>query len=424
MLNPVMKNLTLEEREVIKSIDQKGLLDAICDLVAIKSVGGAETAAQEWVAGIMQKNGMDVDCWDLNFDELAMHPGYSTEINRSSGIGVVGLIGDGSMEEGLIYNGHVDVVPAGHIDRWSSSPFKPEIRDGKIYGRGAVDMKAGLCSAIFAAKAIMDAGVTLRTPLMIESVIGEEDGGIGTLASIVRGYKARGAVVMEPTGLEVVTMGAGCQNFRIKVSGKAAHGALSGEGVSAIQKSFVILSALDSFERRRNRGGHPRIPGELPFPICVGKISGGEWASSVSEEVLLEGRYGIRPGEELFEAKDGFEKVVEKAAMGDDWLRSNKPEVEWWGGRFESASVDPLVGVAASIQEAHQTVTETEPIVTGVPYGSDMGLLVNHGATPTVLYGPGDVRDAHRPDEFVPVHEVIIATSTLVLTAMRFCGVA
>ncbi|MFL2545691.1 MAG: ArgE/DapE family deacylase [Longimicrobiales bacterium] len=418
-----MTKLTSLERKVLDSIDGKGLLDGIFQLVAIESVGGAETPAQQWVAELMEKIGLKVECWDLDFDALAEHPGHSTEIDRSHGVGVVGQIGKGSREDGLIYNGHVDVVPAGHIERWSSPPFEPRVREGKIYGRGAVDMKAGLCSAIFAAKAIKDAGVILSTPLMIESVIGEEDGGIGTLAAIVRGYKARGALVMEPTGLAVVTTGAGCQNFRIRVAGKAAHGALRGEGVSAIQKSFLILSALDSFEKKRNEGGHPSIPGDLPFPICVGKITGGEWASSVSEGVLLEGRYGIRPGEELMKAREEFEDVLERAALDDGWLSIHKPEIEWWGGRFEAASVDPNVGIAATVIESHKTVTETEPMVTGVPYGSDMGLLVNHGGTPAVLYGPGNVRDAHRPDEFVPIEEVLIATSTLALNAMRFCGV-
>ena len=418
-----MTKLTSLERKVLDSIDGKGLLDGIFQLVAIESVGGAETPAQQWVAELMEKIGLKVECWDLDFDALAEHPGHSTEIDRSHGVGVVGQIGKGSREDGLIYNGHVDVVPAGHIERWSSPPFEPRVREGKIYGRGAVDMKAGLCSAIFAAKAIKDAGVILSTPLMIESVIGEEDGGIGTLAAIVRGYKARGALVMEPTGLAVVTTGAGCQNFRIRVAGKAAHGALRGEGVSASQKSFLILSALDSFEKKRNEGGHPSIPGDLPFPICVGKITGGEWASSVSEGVLLEGRYGIRPGEELMKAREEFEDVLERAALDDGWLSIHKPEIEWWGGRFEAASVDPNVGIAATVIESHKTVTETEPMVTGVPYGSDMGLLVNHGGTPAVLYGPGNVRDAHRPDEFVPIEEVLIATSTLALNAMRFCGV-
>lgn len=419
-----MMALTSVEKRVLDSMDRKGLVDAILDLVSIESVGGAETPAQRWVMTLMEEVGLEVDSWQLDFKELAKHPGHSTEIDRSSGLGVVGRMGTGLAEDGLIYNGHVDVVPPGIRERWSSPPFEPQVREGKVFGRGAVDMKAGLCSAIFAAKAIKNAGVTLKTPLMIQSVIGEEDGGVGTLAAIMRGYKARGAVVMEPTGLQVVTTGAGCQNFRIRVAGKAAHGALRGEGVSAIEKSIVILSALDSFEGKRNRKKHPLIPGELPFPICVGKISGGEWASSVSEGVLIEGRYGILPGEGLLAAREAFEDALEKASLGDEWLSTHKPEIEWWGGRFESVSVDPHVGIATAVQESHRAVTDTEPEVTGVPYGSDMGLLVNHGDTPTVLYGPGDVRNAHRPDEFVPVDEVFNATKTLALTAMRFCGSA
>jgi acetylornithine deacetylase len=122
-------------------------------------------------------------------------------------------------------------------------------------------------------------------------------------------------------------------------------------------------------------------------------------------------------------AREEFEDVLERAALDDGWLSIHKPEIEWWGGRFEAASVDPNVGIATTVIESHKTVTETEPMVTGVPYGSDMGLLVNHGGTPAVLYGPGNVRDAHRPDEFVPIEEVLIATSTLALNAMRFCGV-
>ena len=99
--------------------------------------------------------------------------------------------------------------------------------------------------AVFAAKAIKDSGVRLAGTLLIESVIGEEDGGVGTLATIFRGYRADGAIVMEPTNLEVATTGAGCFNFRVWVPGQAAHGALRSEGVSAIRKSHRVLEALD-----------------------------------------------------------------------------------------------------------------------------------------------------------------------------------
>jgi acetylornithine deacetylase len=417
-----MSTLMDHERRVLDAIDQDALLESVCALVSIPSLGGFETPAQEWVADLLLRIGLEVDVWELDFSALSEHPGYSTEIDRDHGLGVVGRVGEEAGGRGLILNGHVDVVPAGHEDRWSGPPFVPRVSDGRIYGRGAVDMKAGLCSAIFAAKAIRDAQVTLAGPLFIESVIGEEDGGVGTLGAIVRGYRAQGAIVMEPTGLEIATTGAGCHNFRIHVPGQAAHGALRSEGVSAIRNAWPIFEALEDLEGERNAAGDPAVPGDLPFPICVGKMSGGEWASSVAEEVVMEGRYGVRPGEDPSLARAALESVVARAAEGDPWLCDHPPRVEWWGGRFESARVDPDCAVAATLREAHWAVTGVEARLTGVPYGSDMGLMVNHGDTPCVLYGPGDVRRAHRPDEFVPIEEVVSATRALALAAMRFCG--
>ena len=418
-----MEELTPQEGRVLEALDHDGLLDSICALVSIPSLGGHETPAQEWVSQLMDRVGLDVDVWDLDFEALARHPAHAVECHRDRGLGVVGGMGDGSGGASLILNGHVDVVPPGSHERWSGSPFVARREGDRIYGRGSVDMKAGLCAAIFAAKAIRDAGSRLSGRLYIESVIGEEDGGVGTLATIVRGYRADGAIVMEPTNLEVATTGAGCFNFRVRVPGKAAHGALRSEGVSAIHKSHRVLAALDGLERERNAHGDPSIPGDLPFPISVGTVSGGEWASSVAEEVVFEGRYGVRPGENPEQARSALEAAVAGAAEEDSFLRTNPPVVEWWGGRFEACRTDPDAGVATAVREAHRAVTGDRAKVTGVPYGSDMALLVNHGATPTVLYGPGDVRNAHAPNEFVPVGDVVIAARTLALTALRFCGV-
>lgn len=420
---PAMEEFTSDEGRVLDALDRDGLLDSIRALVAIPSLGGHETPAQEWVSELMLRIGLEVDVWDLDFEALAQHRAHAVECERDRGLGVVGRLGEEAGGSSLILNGHVDVVPPGHEDRWSGPPFDPWVADDKVYGRGAVDMKAGLCSAIFAAKAVQDAGVKLAGPLLIESVIGEEDGGVGTLATIFRGYRAEGAIVMEPTNLEVATTGAGCFNFRVRVPGQAAHGAVRSEGVSAIRKSHRVLEALEKLERERNADGDPIIPGELPFPISVGTVSGGEWASSVPEEVVLEGRYGVRPGEDPAQARAALESAVADAAEEDPWLRTHRPEVEWWGGRYEASRVDPDVGVAAAVREAHRAVTGRKAPVTGVPYGSDMALLVNHGATPAVLYGPGDVRNAHAPDEFVPIEEVLIAARTLAITALRFCGV-
>ena len=224
----------IEER-VLNAIDVDGMLEYLCELIAVPSLVGEETSAQEHVATQMERCGLQVDVWELDFDQLSQHSAFSIEAERERALGVVGVMGEDAGGRSLILNGHVDVVPIGDDSRWHYPPWEGTITEGRVYGRGAVDMKGGLCCALFAAKALFDAGVRLRGRLMVESVIGEEDGGVGTLASILRGYTADGAVVAEPTELIVAPAQAGAFNFRVTVPGKAAHGCVREEGVSPIE---------------------------------------------------------------------------------------------------------------------------------------------------------------------------------------------
>ena len=162
---------------------------------------------------------------------------------------------------------------------------------------------------------------------------------------------------------------------------------------------------------------------ELPWPIEVGTLRAGEWASSVPERLVCEGRYGVAPGEDEGAAKRELEEAITRVAAADPWLRDHPPRVEWWGGRFAPAvtdSSDPLVRALKSA--AGSVLGEAAPFE-GVTYGSDMRLFVNVGRMPCVLFGPGDVRDCHMPDESVAVDEVRLAARALIVTAMRFCGV-
>ena len=142
-------------------------------------------------------------------------------------------------------------MPVGDEAAWTTPPWDPAVRDGRVYGRGAVDMKGGLCCALFALKAIRDAGVRLRGRLSVASVVGEEDGGTGTLATILRGHTADGAVVVEPTRLRVVPAQAGSLMFRLVVHGLSAHGCVREEGVSAVEKFVPLLAALRRLEAER-----------------------------------------------------------------------------------------------------------------------------------------------------------------------------
>lgn len=412
------------ERRVLDAIDVEGMLSYLCDLVAVRSLDGEETAAQEHVAGQMRDIGLEVDTWELDFNALSMHPAYCLEIPRDQGLGVVGAMGKGDGGRSLIFNGHVDVVPAGDLDKWHYPPWAGTIADGRVYGRGALDMKGGLCCALFAAKAIEDAGLQLKGRLMIQSVIGEEDGGVGTLAAVLRGYRADAAIVMEPTELMVAPAQAGALNFRVVVPGYPAHGCFREEGISAIEKFMLIYQALMALEAERNRDvTDPLFAAyRLPYALTVGKVSAGIWASTVAESLTCEGRLGVPVDEDVMVARRALEDAVAQAAEADDWLKHHPPAVEWWGGQFAPASIPADHAIVTTLSDAFAAVRGTPARIQGMTYGADMRLLVNEGDTPTVLFGPGDVRKAHQPDEFVPVEDLITSVRSLALTAIRFCG--
>lgn len=404
------------------AIDRDRLLRCLADLVACRSVGGAEQDVQWRAAEWMRTCGMDVDQWDIDFDVLARHSAYTVEIERTEGIGVVGAFGSGTGKT-LIVDAHVDVVPAGDPDRWSVPPWEATVRDGRVYGRGALDVKGGLCCALFAVKALQDAGVTIPGRVLVQSVIGEEDGGCGTLAAIARGYRGDAAIAIEPTMMTVATAQAGALNFRITVEGRAAHGCVRDEGESAIEHFYPIFDALNRFERERNSAvDDERWSGyRIPFAINVGRIHAGDWGSTVPETLVAEGRFGIAPGEALEEARHAFEACVSECAKRDAWLAGHPPCVEWVGAQFASATVPNDHEVVSTMWGALETVKNERPAITGMPFGSNARLLIHEAQTPAVVFGPGDIRRAHAPDEWVAIDDLIDATHVLALTILRFC---
>lgn len=428
---------TFIERAALGALDASGLVAFLRELVAIPSVDGEETAAQRRVAEWMRAEGFATDVWDIDLETVGAHPDFSCEVERHEALGVVGWIGpDARMAGGrdLLLDGHIDVVPEGEPSSWTVAPWAGVLREGRVYGRGACDMKGGLCAALFAAKALHDAQAPLLGRVLVASVVGEEDGGLGTLATLLRGHTADGAVVTEPTGLGIVTAGAGSLMFRVTVEGRAAHGSVRTEGVSAIEKFLPLFAAVRGVESARcglsaGRSGVAGDPGappfaghSLPWPIEIGTLRAGEWASSVPERLVCEGRFGFAPGEDEADARRAFETALAAAAAGDDWLRDHPPAVEWWGGRFAPAVTDPADPLVAALAGAAADVLGAAAPLAGVTYGSDMRLFVNVARMPAVLFGPGDVRDCHGADESVSVDEVVRAARTLIVAATRYCG--
>ena len=399
-------------------------------LVRIPSLPGEEQEAQLFIASKLEEVNLQVDIVRSNRDELEDHPAFCDDgVSFADRINVIGRWC--SMTEGingnarsLILNGHVDVVPVGNLDLWDDPPWSGKIADGKLYGRGSCDMKSGIAAAIFAVKALQSVGFSPQKDVLIESVIGEESGGVGTLTSIVKGYRADAAIIMEPTRLMICPVQSGALTFRIKVPGQAAHASMKRSGVSAIEKFYPILDAVNELERRRHQSFHHPLY-EDPMgvaPIAFGTVKGGDWHSTVPNEVIVEGRYGVLPGESNEAAREILVETLERVAASDPWLKNNPPVLEWFEGQFESGETDVLEPIIPLLSNSHREIVGSEPQLHGVPYGSDLRLFTNHGKIPAVLYGPGDVAHAHTVNEFIPLDEVLTCAKVLALTIYRTCG--
>lgn len=414
------------EQQVLASLDEAGLVSTLRDLLRHRSITGHEAGAQRWLGEQMGAMGLEVDLWTIDVEETQKHPAFpGMEVDRS-GRAAVGLVGSwqGSGGEGkrLVFNGHLDVVPEGDHANWSHDPWGAELDGETLYGRGACDMKGGLIAALYAIKAIKDSGISLPGSLMIQSVIGEEDGGLGTFATLLRGHKGDAAIVCEPTRLDLVPANAGALTFKVRVTGKSAHACVRLEGVSAIEKYLDIHRALLQLEKERNSNvAHPLLGKlELPYPLSIGRVQAGNWSSSVPEELIFEGRIGVAVGESSQDVRDQFEQTLRKVAEADPWLKDHPLEISWTGGQFDSGEIPhnhPLVQLCG---QCVQDITGRTPEIKGEPYGSDLRLLINFGKMPALLVGPGDVVCAHMPDEHTNTAQLVQAARIYVLAALRY----
>lgn len=403
------------------------LISFLQKMVQTASLPDHEHDVQNLVVQKLRSLGLEVEIVPSNFEELRDHPAFGDDgFSPSERINVVGRWMGTQKGEGksLILNGHVDVVPVGDLALWDTSPWSGAIRDGKLYGRGSCDMKAGLCAGIFAVDILRRLGYQPGGDVLIESVIGEESGGIGTLTTIVKGYTADAVILLEPTRLQICPVQSGALTFRLTVPGRSIHAAMKPYGVSAIEKFALLLQAINELEKERHRNFKHALyedPNNIA-PINIGTVRGGEWHSTVPEEVVAEGRMGVLPGESNEAARRALEEAIRQAAQSDPWLREHPPRLEWFEGQFESGETpldDPII---QQLTAAHQQVVGSAPTLRGVTYGSDMRLFTNHAQIAATHYGPGDVGMAHAVNEFVPLEEVVTATKVVANVITQWCG--
>lgn len=399
-------------------------METLSSLVRLRSVTGSENAAQEWMAKALTELGGDVDVWRVEPAELKSQPGYPGARVDTPRLNVVATF-QGSGGPMLILNGHIDTVTPGDEQGWTHAPFSADVVEGRLYGRGATDMKGGLAAILGAVSAIRAAGIRLKGSVQVQSVIGEEDGGVGAFAALTRGHTGDAVIICEPTQLAVIPAHAGVTIFRITVPGRAAHGCVRAEGVSAFERFLPVHAALKALEEERNRTvRHPLYDGmALPWPLSIGIVQAGTWPAIVPERLVAEGRIGVGLGETIGDVRRQLEAAVERAGQADPFLRDHRPTVEWVGGVWEPSRPSPDHPIVRTLQDVAADVTGAPPRVCGAPYGSDLRLFTNGFGIPGVLFGPGDIRLAHFTDEYVPLAEVEQAALVLAVTICEYCGV-
>ncbi len=391
-------------------VDRDRLIDDLQTLVRIASVTGSEEIVADWAAGALQELGLSVEVVRPDLAELRTDPAWpGEEMPRATLPVVVGRAGQGPGRR-LILSGHLDVVPPGDPLTWTTDPWAAEIRDDRLYGRGACDMKGGVAAILAAVRSLATEGSLHRLggELLVVLVPSEEDGGQGTLAAIRSGATGGMAIITEPSRLDIVVAHAGAITFRLTVPGRAAHASQRREGVSALDKLFLLTRALEADETRRNEAETDPLMTALglPYPTIIGIVEGGEWASTVLDRVVAYGRYGVRLGQTPADAEADLRAAIAAACAADAFLAEHPATVEISGGRFGSARVPTDHELPVGLADVAESVVGRRPALLGEPYGADMQMFINHGDTPCVIFGPGDVRVAHSADEFVPIDEV------------------
>src|ERR1700738_3059564 len=321
------------EARALQSLDTDACIRLAQDLVRVPSITGDERAVQDLVALMLEEAGLEVDRFEADLNQLKAHPRFpGMEVERTEAVLVAGLLGQKG-ERSLILNGHVDVVPVGDRQAWHASPWSAHIQAGRLYGRGACDMKSGLAVGISAAAALKKSGLPLRGRLIVQSVVGEEDGGIGTFAMADRGYRADAAYVLEPTRLRLIPAQAGALSFRLRISGRSAHASVRYEGVSAIEKFELVEARLRQLERGVHQQPHPLFRDyPIAYALSIGRVGAGSWSSTVPDELECEGRVGVPVGMASAEVRSLFAAAVADAAQRDAWVSAPPPRLAPDGG--------------------------------------------------------------------------------------------
>lgn len=394
------------------------------DLLRIPSVTGDEGPIQRFIAEQLEQIGLAVDVFEPDMAALKKHPAFVAVARGYEGRpNVVGVLKGTGGGRSLLFNGHVDVIPAGAPESWRYGCWSGDMADGRLYGRGASDMKSGLAAMTMAVKAVREAGLRLRGDIILEYTVDEELSGNGTLACVLRGYKADGGICCETSGMRVQPGSIGRIWFEIKVRGKAAGIQRRWEGVNAIEKGWLVTQAVADFERFRvEHISHPLYPDiRGAIPCMVGVFESGSYHSAFPDSCLLKGSLATVPGEDSDVVRAQFIEFIQRKAAADPWLKENPPEVVYTGYFAEPSEIPVNSPIVQTLCRKYAEVLGNEPVISGREGAADIRFMNRYGETPTVIFGPGRTEQMHANNEWVDVEDLMQSTKVLACTILEWC---
>jgi len=367
--------------------------------------------------------------YNVQYLEAEGRPEHTAEHPR---VNVIGRMAGESARPLLHFNGHFDVVPAG--DGWTVDPFGALLRDGKVYGRGTADQKAGIAASIFAVEAMRREGVMLNGAIEQSGTVDEESGGFAGVAWLAeRGYIARDrtdfVIITEPLNVDRVCLGhRGVYWFKVATLGRIAHGSMPFLGVNAIGQMGAFLAAIEhelkpSLARRIT--AMPVEPPAARHPsININSISGGQPEGGMQTpcvadrcEAILDRRYLIE--EPIDEVRGEIEQILQQLAERDDEFRYRIENLMTVPPVLTDASSTLVTTMARAVED----VIGAAPPLIASPGTYDQKHVMRLGLVDQcIAYGPGLLHLAHQPDEYCRVDHLVSAAKAMALAAMRLVG--
>lgn len=394
-------------------------------LASFDSTRGNEAECQDWLAGEFAARGWSVDRYSIDEVEIAGLPGFSpiVDADYSKAVQVVATHAvDEPVGKSLILQGHIDVVPVGAPELWSDDPFKPEIRDGWMHGRGTADMKAGVSAMVFALDALRRLGHVPGSRVHIETVSEEECTGNGALSTLARGYRADAAFIPESMGHRIIRAELGSVWFRLRILGRPGHVLASASaGSHAILAAMAYIEALKGLTAEINAGAvtHPYF-GAIADPVKFnpGKIRGGDWLGSVPSWCELECRLSVLPGHSLAEVRERVTEAVRRCAAE---LDAAMPVLSWIGFQADGHVFAPGTAAEALLTDIHAEVLgyPLEPL--SMTATSDTRFYDLYYGIPALCYG-GHGRGMHAPSEAVDLASLQLTTEVIARFVADWCG--